>query len=104
MKKTNCTKTCKGLIKEIKIMGLDFPSKIIVEFKVDGKKYEITENLVMKPQKVKLGFIPIGFKSKSLIEINTGISAVVGNEVNVKYNVNNPTEAYLLDNDSSVTW
>lgn len=104
MQKNNCTETCKGVIKEIKIKGIDFPSEIIVNFEVDGKKYEIIENLVMKPQKVKLGFIPIGYKTKSLIEINTGIEAVVGNEVNVKYNPENPNESYLPDNDSKTTW
>lgn len=104
MQKNNCTEMCKGIIKEIKINGIDFPSEIIVNFEVDGKKYEIKENLVTKPHKIKLGFIPIGYKSKSLIEINTGIKATVGNAVNVKYNINNPNEAYLLDNNSSVTW
>ena len=66
MKKNNCTETCKGIIKEIKIKGIDFPSEIIVEFEIGGKKYEIRENLVMKPQKIKLGVIPIGYKTKSL--------------------------------------
>ena len=41
MKKNNCTETCKGIIKEIKIKGIDFPSEIIVEFEIGGKKYEI---------------------------------------------------------------
>lgn len=104
MQKNNCTETCKGVIKEIKIKGIDFPSEIIVEFEVSGKKYEIRENLVMKPQKIKLGFIPIGYKTKSLIEINTGIKAIVGNEVNVKYSIDTPDKAYLPDNISKVTW
>lgn len=104
MKKINCTKTCSGIIKEINTKGLDFPSRIIVKFEVNGKIYEISENLVMKPQKIKLGFIPIGYKTKSLIEINTGISATIGNNVNVKYNADNPNEAYLPDNDSNITW
>ncbi len=104
MQKSNCTETCRGIIKEIKIKGIDFPSKIIVEFEVSGRIYEISENLVTKPQKIKLGFIPIGYKTKSLIEIKTGISATVGNNVNVKYNADNPNEAYLPDNDSNVTW
>ena len=104
MKKNNCTETCKGIIKEIKIKGIDFPSEIIVEFEIGGKKYEIRENLVMKPQKIKLGVIPTGYKTKSLIEINTGIETVVGNEVNVKYNSENPNESYLPDNDSKITW
>lgn len=104
MQKNNCTETCKGVIKEIKIKGIDFPNEIIVEFEVSGKNYEIRENLVMKPQKIKLGFIPIGYKTKSLIEINTGIEAIVGNEVNVKYNPENANESYLPDNDSKITW
>ena len=58
----------------------------------------------MKSQKIKLGFIPIGYKTKSLIEINTGIEAVVGNEVNVKYNSENPNESYLTDNDAKISW
>lgn len=104
MKKSNCLETCRGIIKEIKIKGIDFPSEIVIEFEVNGRIYEINENLVMKPQKRKLGFIPIGYKTKSLIEVNTGISARVGKNVNIKYNVNPPNEAYLPDNDSNVTW
>ena len=104
MKKSNCTEMCTGIIKEIKIKGIDLPSEIIVNFKVDKKSYEINENLVMKPQKIKLGFIPIGYKTKSLIEINTGIKTISGNEVRVKYNPENPQEAYLPDNDADVTW
>lgn len=41
MQKSNCIETCKGIIKEIKIKGMDFPSKIIVEFEVSGKIYTI---------------------------------------------------------------
>lgn len=105
MKKSNCTETCKGIIKKIKIRGLEFPSQIIVEFEIGGKFYEIKETLVMKPYKmIKLGFIPIGCKTKSLIEMNTGVAAIAGNTVNVKYNPDDPNEAYLPDNDSSITW
>ena len=104
MQKNNCTEMCKDIIKEIKIKDIDFPSEIIVNFEVDGKKYEINKKISYETTKIKLGFIPIRYKSKSLIEINTGIKAAAGNVVNVKYNINNPNEAYLLDNNSSVTW
>lgn len=105
MKQELCTEMCKGKIKEIKIRGLEFPRVLIVEYEVNGIKYEIKENQVMKPyKKIKLGFIPIGYKAKSLIEINTGVQTIVGNEVNVKYNPQNPKEAYLPDNDSKITW
>ena len=104
MQKSNCTEMCKGIIKEVRIKGIEFPSEIVVNFEVDKKNYEINENLVMKPQKIKLGFIPIGYKTKSLIEINTGVQTISGNEVKVKYNPKNPEEAYLPDNDSKATW
>lgn len=105
MRKELCTEICKGKIKKIKLRGTDFPRVLIVEYEVNGIQYEISENQVMKPyKKIKLGFIPIGYKTKSLIEINTGIQTIVGNEVKVKYNPENPKEAYLPDNDAKVTW
>ena len=105
MKKKNCTKTCTGIIKEIRVKGLEFPTLIIVKYEVDGNSYEIKEQLVFKPTKVvKLLFIPIGHYTKSLIEIKTGVKAEVGNKINVRYNPDNPSEAYLPDNDSKITW
>lgn len=105
MTKNKCDKECMGLIKEVKLKGSDFPRVLIVEFKVDNKSYELKENLVMKPyEKKKLGFIPIGYKTKSLIEMKTGTPAIVGNEVKVKYCSSDPNVAFLPDNDSKTTW
>ncbi len=105
MQKSNCTEICKGIIKEVKTRGIDYSPTITVEYIVDGNSYELNEALVNKPyEKIKLGFIPIGYKTKSLIEIKTGVQTISGNEVRVKYNPSNPGEAYLLDNDSKVNW
>ncbi len=105
MKKEKCTEMCKGIIKEIKLHGADVPDTLIVEYEVNGSQYKIKEPEIMKPYKIiKLWFIPIGYKTKSLIEIKTGVPAIVGNEVNVKYNPRNPKEAYLPDNDAKITW
>ena len=105
MQKNNCTEICKGIIKEVKNHGIDYAPTITVEYIVNRNSYELKEILVNKPyEKIKLGFIPIGYKTKSLIEIKTGVQTIAGNEVRVKYNPNNPREAYLLDNDSKVNW
>ena len=104
MDKKSCNKECVGIIKEIIVKGIDFPSIICVEYQVDGKAYELKETLVMKKGKnIMLGFIPVGYKTKSLIEIRTGIKAIAGNKVNVKYEDSNPNNAYLIDNVGKVT-
>ena len=105
MNKKSCNKECNGIIKEIIVKGINFPSIICVEYQVDGKTYELNENLVMKKEKIiKLGFIPVGYKTKSLIEIRTGIKVHAGNKVNVKYEESNPNNAYLTDNVGKETW
>jgi len=105
MNKKICDKECDGIIKEINVRGQAFPSVIIVKYEVFNQMFELKENLVMKKHKIiKLGFIPIGYKTKSLIEIKTGIPAVVGNNVKVRYCSENPKKAYLLDNDAKITW
>lgn len=105
MNKNECTEECNGIIKELRIKGLGFPSVITVEYEVNGKNYELKESLVFKKNKnIKLGFLPVGYKTKSLIELRSGLPATVGNSVKVKYNVENPQKAYLPDNDSRITW
>lgn len=47
-----CNKECDGIIKEMIIKGIDFPSIISVEYKVNGKIYILKENLVMKKEKI----------------------------------------------------
>ena len=98
-------KECLGIIKELKVKGLEFPTKVVVEYNVNNKKYVLEEKLVMKKDKqVVLGFIPIGYKTKSLIKIRTGIKAIEGNSVKVKYEESNPSNAYLVDNVGKATW
>ena len=105
MKKENCTESCKGIIIENKVRSRTNSNLLTVEYEVSGKKHQLKEQQIMKPyKKIKLGFIPIGYKARSLIEINTGISTTPGNKVTVKYNKEKPQEAYLKDNNSKITW
>lgn len=105
MNQKKCDKECVGIIRELKIKGLDFPTVISVEYTVDGKKYVLNENLIMKrDKKYVLGFIPIRYTTKSLIELRTGVKAIAGNNVKIKYDSSNPQNAYLVDNVGKVTW
>lgn len=104
MKKKNCDKECMGIVKNIEIKGMDFPSVLTIQYEVKGKEYEIKEKMVMKvSEKKKVAFITLGYKTKSLIEIRTGIPLNVGSEVKVKYCSSDPSIAFLPDNDDSIT-
>ena len=104
MKNNNYDSECIGKIKEIKVKGLDYPSTIIVNYEVDNKTYEIKENLVLKKNITKkISFIPIGYTTKRLIELKSGVPAKVGNSVKVKYCSSDPSKAFLPDNDSKTT-
>lgn len=106
MKHKKCDKECIGVIKELKSKGLDRPTVITVEYEVDGVKYIINERLIMKKAKTTLllGFLPIGYETKSLIELKTGEKAIAGTNVKVKYESLNPNNAYLLDNTGKISW
>ena len=52
MNKNECTEECNGIIKELRIKGLGFPSVITVEYEVNGKNYELKESLVFKKIKI----------------------------------------------------
>ena len=104
MRKKNFNNVCYGVIKELKVNGIDFPTRIVVEYEVDNQKYTLVENLVMvRERNILLGFLPIGYKTKSLIEVNTGKKAIVGNSIKVKYEKANPNNAYLVDNEGKLT-
>lgn len=45
MNKKKCTCNAKGIVKNLKIQGLEFPTRVTVEYEVEGQKYEITEGL-----------------------------------------------------------
>ena len=103
MKKIAYDKDGKGIIKDIKYAN--HSRILIVEYKVDGKTYELKEKELNKPYKIiKLGFIPIGYKCKPLIEIKSGIQVMVGSEVKIKYCASNPSKAFLIDNVGKINW
>lgn len=97
MKKTkinvNCTTEITGTVKSVQIKGQDFPTIITVVYTVNDHPYEVSESIKLKSQPIKLGFLTVGQKRVPVLG-NTSVGSVV----RVKYNPNNPSEAYLPDN------
>ena len=103
MNKKACDKECIGIVKDIKYR--EHYRLLIVQYEVDGKIYELKENEINKKyEKIKLGFLTIGYKSKPLIEIRTGSPVLLNGEVKVKYCSSNPSLAFLADNDAKISW
>lgn len=103
MDKKSCDKECVGIIKSFKYGN--HSRRLIVQYEINGKIYELRELEINKPYKtIKLGFIPIGYKAKPLIEIKTGVPVMLGSKVKVKYNSLDPSIAFLPDNDAKITW
>ena len=96
MNKKKCICNTKGIIKNINVQGLDFPTKATVEYEVEGQKYEITEGITMEFKTIKFLFLPIG--QKKIPKINSKIGSIV----DVNYNPNKPSEAYIVGNDGLV--
>ena len=91
MNKKKCTCNTKGVVKKLKVY-LE-PIRVTVEYEVEGQKYEVTEGLAMKFKTIKLGFLPIG--KKKIPKINSKVGSIV----DVNYNPEKPSEAYIVGND-----
>lgn len=105
MRKKDCTESCYGTIHEIKRRGKDVSDVLVVRYEVDGKQYLLKEPIVDKLyEKIKIGFLPIGYRAKPLIAIKTGIPVMVGNQVKVNYQPEHPENAFLPDNDAKISW
>ncbi len=88
--KSKCVNETEGTI--IKVRYNDDARRVTVEFFVDGQPYTIKENITVKSVAIKLGKLPIG--QRKIEYITEG----VGGKVSVKYNPDNPKQAYLRDN------
>lgn len=91
--KNKCTEKVIGKVKNLKIKGQDFPTQITVEYQVSGTKYEVTESLKMKSEKIKLGFLTIGQKRVAAMG-----DTRVGSDAWVNYNPNAPEESFITNN------
>lgn len=89
------TETTSGKITSVKNCGLDYPTKIEVEYFVDGIRFSLVESVKLKSKLIKFGFLPIGQKKVPRLP-----SIKVGTEVTVVYNSHNPTQAYIDGNQS----
>lgn len=93
MFKKNCTNTVDGKVVSLEFRGMKGVDIITVEYEINGKKHQIKETVKLKSVPIKLGFLPIG--QKKTPKINTKI----GSTIQVRYNTNNPSEAYIVGND-----
>lgn len=96
IKKNNCTNLVDGIVISVKSKGLDWPSVITVEYEINNIKYQIKESIKLKSTIIKLGFLPIG--QKKIPKINSTVGAVL----QVKYNPNEPSEAYIVGNEGII--
>ena len=82
-----------AVVLDIKVKGLDFPTIITVEYKVNGVKYTLKESLKYKKQLIKLGFLPIGQK------LIPKVKCKIGDSILVEYNREKPEEGHIKGND-----
>lgn len=82
-----------GIIKEVAVKGLDFPTVITVEYIVNGTLYELKESIKLQNQVIKFLFLPIGQKRVPSLK-----DTHVGSEVAVLYDPTDPHNAFLPDN------
>lgn len=95
--KANCTQTVQARVRELKVKGQDFPTMISVEYRVAGNSYVVTEDMKLKSEKIKIGFLPIGQKRVPVMG-----NTAVGSFTTVNYNPNNPSEAYIVNNTGNI--
>lgn len=98
MKKTKCTETTIGKIKNLKNKGLESTTLITVEYQVEGIYYIITESVKLKSRMIKLGFLPIGQKK---VPVMGDIS--VGRPAMVNYDPSDPSKAFITKNIGKIT-
>lgn len=91
--KKRCILKTNGTIVNIEHKGLECPTLITVEYVVNSNIYSIRESVKLKSELIKLWIIPIGQRQVPVLP-NVGIGAVV----EVSYNPNKPTEAFITDN------
>lgn len=93
MEKNKCTAKVLGKVKSLKIKGQDHPTMITVEYQVSGIKYEVTESLKLKSEKIKLAFLTIGQKRVAAMG-----DTRVGSDAWVNYNPDEPKESFITNN------
>lgn len=82
-----------GVISDLMVRGLDFPTSITVQYAVNGQTYELHDTIKLKNEKIKLGFLTVGQKRVPALG-----DTHVGSELRVCFNPDDPGDAYLPDN------
>lgn len=89
--KRKCTCDVVGKITKV-FFNNNGSRRVTVEYVVGGNSYKIKENITVKSEVIKKAGIPVGQKK---IEY---VTAGIGENVNLKYDPENPKKAYLKDN------
>lgn len=86
--------TAEGIVLAIEDKGLEFPWVIHVGYTVDETVYKIKEIAQLKNSIVKVGKVPIGQKTSFVLG-----KLEVGDRVQVKYDVADPSKAFIVGNE-----
>lgn len=97
IKKENCIFCIDGIVISLQSKGLDFPTLLTVRYEVNSERFEITESIKLRSEKIKLGFLTIGQKKVAMLP-----DVAIGSTLRVQYNPSNPAEAFLPDNTGKV--
>lgn len=89
--KSKCTEEVQGLVVKVWI-NENGTRRLTVEYSVNGIKYKHREGIREKSKAIKFKGIPIGQKKEDYIKESKG------DYVTIKYNPNNPKQAYIKGN------
>ena len=82
-----------GTVVEVRSRGMDYPTRIVVEYTVDGKIYTVSETIRLKSRSVKAGFLPVGQKKTPVMG-----DTRVGAGAEVLYRREKPSDAVIKEN------
>lgn len=88
-----CVAECRGTVVRFWRNTMDTLGNIEVAYVVDGVEYRVVESLKARSEPIKLGPIPIGQRTYSVLK---GVD--VGSPVIVRYDPQVPSHAHLRDN------
>ena len=93
MNKKLCAQVTTGHISTKKWRGVNFPIHIEIQYEVNGREYIIKDSLKYYSEPIKLGKFPIGQRKVPKLG-----NVSIGAPVRVAYNPEDPSMAYLPDN------
>lgn len=88
-----CTEPVTGTLVDYQPDGLKQPAVIVVSYYVGETEYQIKETVKLRSEAIKVGVLPIGQRKFPKIGDTT-----IGRDIEVLYNKQDPSMAYIRDN------